>query len=664
MMLASLFPAIRLPHGQHVDLDWPAFVEQYLTRHDIRRQKDGRLFSFAVYRGNPERADSNVRAVTGIVIDFDNSEGRGNDAQCTASPSLPEHHFENLGDLTYAWYSTHSHTAAWPKWRLVLPLDREVLPHEWAAVHDGAMALLGRDENIDATCGELSRAYYTPSCAPGNEDAAFAGFHDGRMCTVDELLSMTSVIIGENVHALPGASNRNQGRNDRLKSIASAMLGRGEPVESIVLELVRADNEHNPPLFSDWSEGYKGTAEAGALKFLGNIALSQSARSVQARATPDAISLRAVGQAHVIPPRDPNAEPLLTLVGDMTRTLQPPLWLVRHYLEQQALSVLFGEPGAGKSFIALDLALSIATGRLWHGQKVTQAPVIYICGEGYTGLQRRAWAWKDWHEVDLTHVPCAITRRAVPLTDARAIQVLQDDIDRIVDAWGVAPRQFFVDTLARNFGLGDENNTKDMGAYVYAEAMHLMDRYKAGCMNTHHTGHGDKQRARGSSSLKGAVDAEYFVSRQPDGTVEIASLKMKDAPEPAPLRFSLRSVDLPITDDGEPVTSLVPVAITGTAAPLLAQGRRGLGDVQRACLDVLVRLYAESRANLIAGGYDPLRARVSVKEWQAQAIKDGIVSDRKRFYERRESLAAAGLVRVENGFSYVNSEGGADEKTS
>lgn len=362
-------------------------------------------------------------------------------------------------------------------------------------------------------------------------------------------------------------------------------------------------------------------------------------------------------------------ESMLALVGDITQTLQAPQWLVRKYFEFQTLGVLFGEPGAGKSFLALDLGLSVATGRAWHGHKVRQTPVIYICGEGFAGLQRRAWAWKDWHQADLRGAPFALTRHAVPMLNPRAVEMLCADVDRIVDTLGDAPGFFIIDTLARNFGGADENATKDMNAFVERVTFSLMNKYQAGTLVVHHTGHGDKQRSRGSSALKGAVDAEYCVSRQPDGTVELAGLKMKDAPDPPPMRFSMRVVDLPIRDEeGETVTSLVPVVISAAPVPPMVAARRGAprggGDVQRACLDVLVRMLADRRATLLQGGFDPLRARVSVKEWQQAAIEQRLVADRKRFFDRRESLEAAGLVRTENGFAYPMQEGTDDAQAS
>ena len=46
------------------------------------------------------------------------------------------------------------------------------------------------------------------------------------------------------------------------------------------------------------------------------------------------------------------------------------------FSETQA--ILYGPPGAGKSFVALDFALSVASGRAWHGHEVRQGPVLYV----------------------------------------------------------------------------------------------------------------------------------------------------------------------------------------------------------------------------------------------------------------------------------------------
>ena len=69
-----------------------------------------------------------------------------------------------------------------------------------------------------------------------------------------------------------------------------------------------------------------------------------------------------------------------------------------------------------------------------------------------------------------------------------------------------------IDTLARNFGAGNENSTEDMNAFV-ERVDDLKNTFNSCICLVHHTGHGSSNRARGSSVLPAAVDWEYKVSR-------------------------------------------------------------------------------------------------------------------------------------------------------
>src|SRR5947209_2819298 len=62
---------------------------------------------------------------------------------------------------------------------------------------------------------------------------------------------------------------------------------------------------------------------------------------------------------------------------------QPLPWLIEGLLPASSLAVLAGGSGVGKSFIALDIACSIASGIDWHGRSVMQGDVVYVAGEGF-----------------------------------------------------------------------------------------------------------------------------------------------------------------------------------------------------------------------------------------------------------------------------------------
>ena len=98
-------------------------------------------------------------------------------------------------------------------------------------------------------------------------------------------------------------------------------------------------------------------------------------------------------------------------------------WLIEHWIEQGTLAVLVGPEGSYKSFLAIDWALSIASESKWQGCQVSPGKVLYIAGEGRTGVIRRMQGWCDYYELPPDDV--FLGRRAVQL-------IVESDVDRIV----------------------------------------------------------------------------------------------------------------------------------------------------------------------------------------------------------------------------------------
>ena len=229
-----------------------------------------------------------------------------------------------------------------------------------------------------------------------------------------------------------------------------------------------------------------------------------------------------------------------TQVSDLKA--RPPEYLVEGLLETNSLCLLFGDPGAAKSFVATDFAMSVATGTTFHGRKTKQGPVFVIAGEGHVGLPRRFHGWADDRACSLDGVPCFLSDRPAQLLDADSAGQVSEAIRALASRHGT-PMLIIVDTLARNFGPGDENSNTDMGKFVA-----VLDSLRAefpGCtiIVIHHTGHGDKGRARGAMALKGSLDCEYRLEKSGD-LITLTNTKMKDAEAPPPITFKLEPVKL------------------------------------------------------------------------------------------------------------------------
>ncbi len=244
-----------------------------------------------------------------------------------------------------------------------------------------------------------------------------------------------------------------------------------------------------------------------------------------------------VSEPEVIKPK------LLIKGADLVANLDGVEWLIDGFLEAGAISVMFGPPGIGKSFVAFDQAFCVATGTKWHGRAVVQAPVIIVAGEGQAGAARRLAAWAKERGVDIRQAPIYFTRRSVPMLDQSRVLELVTEINEICAEHKMVPGLIVVDTLARNFGDGDENSTQDANAFIESLDTNLRLHFiwegiKCHINIVHHSGLVGG-RMRGSSVFKAAIDQEFSVTRVGDEIV-YTNKKMKDAEEPAPLRFKLK----------------------------------------------------------------------------------------------------------------------------
>jgi hypothetical protein len=104
-------------------------------------------------------------------------------------------------------------------------------------------------------------------------------------------------------------------------------------------------------------------------------------------------------------------------------------WLVKGLIPSDGLGVLYGKPGAGKTFLMLAMALSLGHGMPCFGRRAVQGNVAIVAGEGARGLQNRIKAWHQLHGRD-THQFGAVQvlPHAINLLDADEVEGLIRDI--------------------------------------------------------------------------------------------------------------------------------------------------------------------------------------------------------------------------------------------
>lgn len=219
-------------------------------------------------------------------------------------------------------------------------------------------------------------------------------------------------------------------------------------------------------------------------------------------------------------------------------------YLVKGVLLQATHAQLFGAPGEGKTFVALDLAHAIATGREWHGKKVAKGPVVYVAYEGLGGLPDRLKALEqryglaaDLHIADGgKYDMCSREGRAALGADIKAT---------------CQPLLVIFDTFARALALsgGDENSAKDVGLFNQAVAG-LIETFGTSVMVIHHTGHNNTDRARGSSAVFGALDTEIKVA-----AFAVEATKQRDLQEGPVFAFKYATAAVGMDVDGDLIES-------------------------------------------------------------------------------------------------------------
>lgn len=225
-------------------------------------------------------------------------------------------------------------------------------------------------------------------------------------------------------------------------------------------------------------------------------------------------------------------------------------WIVKGIIPRIGLTALYGPSGSGKSFLLLDLALTIATGEAyWFGHRISAVPIIYVCLEGESGLGKRVKAWFTYTNKPLPQLMRFITQ---------PFNLLTVDVDELVKAivlTGHTGGLIILDTLNRAAPGADENSPVDMGRII--SACGKLQRLTGGMvLLAHHTGKDEAKKLRGHSSLPAALDGAIEVTKN-GASRQWTVGKSKDDKDGGTNPFKLEVVNLGVDEDGDAITSCV-----------------------------------------------------------------------------------------------------------
>lgn len=244
----------------------------------------------------------------------------------------------------------------------------------------------------------------------------------------------------------------------------------------------------------------------------------------------------------------------ITRVGEWVNR-PPPKWIVRDLLPQADLAMLFGQSGSGKSFFAMDVAMSIATGRRWRDKDTISGSVLWVAAEAAGSIRSRSLGLSRHNNVNLKEADFWIMDDTPDLANVDHVRSIAKR------ALTVKPVIIIIDTLAAASGGANENSGQDM-AVILAACRVLGKITGALIWIIHHSGKDQSKGARGWSGMKAAMQTEIEVVQAPTGERIARIVKQRDGEQD--LEFPFRLVPINLADhDGVPQSTVAVEAIDG-----------------------------------------------------------------------------------------------------
>jgi KaiC/GvpD/RAD55 family RecA-like ATPase len=257
------------------------------------------------------------------------------------------------------------------------------------------------------------------------------------------------------------------------------------------------------------------------------------------------------------------------------KEIPPLVWLVKELIPANSDVALYGESGALKSFVALDIALSLRTGLRALGSLEVKhtGPVFYFAGEGFHAMaKKRQLAWCI--EKGIEPVDGVWFADGVPLVnDDRQIVETITEMTALTDSASLV----VIDTLVRSLNGLDEDKSNSASVY-FAKLKRIREALGCTTLTVGHFGKDLARGERGSSSFRANYDAIIWVEKhskdEPTGvhTVQLWVRKMKDGEDGKRLWLQSKSIALPPEGDDEHRTSLVLVPVSEE------EGKNGLAS--------------------------------------------------------------------------------------
>jgi hypothetical protein len=275
----------------------------------------------------------------------------------------------------------------------------------------------------------------------------------------------------------------------------------------------------------------------------------------------EAVLARAIAE-QVAPARAGNPQ-LSKFIFEDDASATPSRMLVKKLLPASGIAFIGGQPSAGKTFIAVALGVSLASGKEFFKRSVKERiGVLYIAAEGFASFKFRVMAAKIAADVTgsipfaWTGAPALTTQQEIS-TFIRNLQNLGQEMQRRYD---VRLGAVFIDTVAACFPMKDENSNAEVSR-VCAVMRQIGIATDTVVVPIHHYGKDATAGLRGASAWQADMVISVTADIEPTGGAVsnrgLAVAKARDAEQGPVAPFKLDHIKLGIDDDGDEFGSCV-----------------------------------------------------------------------------------------------------------
>ena len=241
-------------------------------------------------------------------------------------------------------------------------------------------------------------------------------------------------------------------------------------------------------------------------------------------------------------------KPLLRKLKDARHELKKIDWLVDGMIKSGSLVMFAGAPSGGKTYLAIELLMSVASGKPFLDQYFTkQGDAVFIACEGRDSVLRRASAWinakNNFEEIDNVY----ISEGEIVVSLPEKAEVSSESMSNFMVENDINPKLIVIDTMNFSLGSAKENDVNDMTDYFRKISNNMIRKFGATVLLIHHTSK-DNSDIRGSSSIRGALDSLFLVSQPQGNLFKVVNDKHKDRDLLFPFNLEGKSIDINLPD--------------------------------------------------------------------------------------------------------------------